>query len=132
MIEWGAYTSDVAPGTPWANLKKIEWHDTPILEQVIDLTSVPCTHEFGCKVAHVISAGAPTLTASRVLYGAEEASTSVPSSARFALRARLVRFDTENHQFDPRGLLGILGLDRAVVTNSDESSNVGKASIYRI
>lgn len=132
LLEWGQYEQTSETINPGTNLKQITWSDAPILEQIIDLTAVPCTHVFGCKIAHSLVAGVSTISASRIMYGAEESSASKPATARFALRARLVRFDTEDSQLDPRGFVAISGLDREVKTSEVNSdSKVGKATILR-
>ena len=113
-----------------ANLAAIAWNAVPILEHRIHLTPVACTHTFGCVVKRALVGGEDTLTVSRKLYGSEEASLSVPASANFFLRGRLTRFDTENSQADPKGLVALMGLARAIGGGEAEaSSNLGKATI---
>ena len=63
----------------------------------------------------------------RVIYGAIEATETTLTSANFIVRGRLVRFDTDDDQTDPRGLVAFNGL-KATLTG-DEPDSLGKATI---
>jgi hypothetical protein len=128
-IELGTAPQDTAPGTPGTNLQNVVWSPQPVLEQRLLLTPVPCTHTFGIRVKRFLSGGTDTLTLDRLLYGAAEGGTP-PASANFAVRARLLRFDTENHQSDPRGFVALRGLD--LQAEGDTAvQDIGKALIRR-
>jgi hypothetical protein len=49
------------------------------------------------------------------------------TTANFIVRGRLVRFDTGDHQTDPRGLVAFNGL-KATLTG-EEPDSLGKATI---
>jgi hypothetical protein len=128
VVELGTAPQDTTPGTPGLNLQNIVWSSTPCLEQRIIVTPVPCQHLFGVRLKRFLDGGVDTITLDQMLYGALIGGTP-PSSANFAIRARLVRFDTENSVSDPRGLIALKGL--VLPSNSDgrEFPDVGKAII---
>lgn len=128
-IELGTAPQDTAPGTPGINLQNVAWSAVPVLEQRLLLTPVPCTHTFGIRVKRFLSGGADTLALDRLLYGAAEGGTP-PASANFAVRGRLLRFDTENHQSDPRGFVALRGLDLQAEGDAGVQ-DIGKALIRR-
>lgn len=133
VIEHGAFSADSSPATTGVNLKDVEWNTAPILQQRLILTSDPTVHTFGCRITRsiqVVNAQAQdTLTSTRILYGGEEGASG-PTTASFALRARLVRFDTEDSQSDPRGFVGLLGMAQGFDgKTADSSAQVGKALI---
>ncbi len=129
VVELGTAPQDVSPGTPGINLQNVIWSAQPALEQRLILTPVPCAHIFGIRVARSLSSGSDTLTLDRLLYGTSEGGTP-PDSANFAVRARLVRFDTENHQSDPRGFVAVRGLDHAA-EGSSSIRYLGQAVIQK-
>jgi hypothetical protein len=49
------------------------------------------------------------------------------TTANFIVRGRLVRFDTDDHQTDPRGLVAFNGLKATLA--EDGGSEFGKATI---
>ncbi len=84
-------------------------------------------HTVGCRITRALVSAVDTITAARILYGSEEGSAPAPTSANFMLRGRLVRFDTENNESDPRGFVAILGLDRKVgVRSPTTKASLGK------
>jgi hypothetical protein len=103
------YTLDVAFGTVvedsgsgfGPNLASITWAE-PIISQKIILSSTIVEHPFGLVVKSDPSA---VLTATSTIYGRTQNATP-PSSAAFAIRARLNNFDTENRQ-NPRGSISL-------------------------
>ncbi len=129
VIEHGAFSADTTPAMTGVNLKDVAWNATPILSQRIILTSDPVIHSFGCRVKRSIQVvnaePVDTLTTSRILYGGEEGASG-PLTANFALRARLLRFDTEDSQNDPRGFVGLIGL---APSGGSTSNDLGKAII---
>lgn len=68
-----------------------------------------------------------TCVVDRVIYGATEATPTTMTSANFIVRGRLVRFDTDDNQTDPRGLVAFNGL-KATLTG-EEPDDLGKATI---
>jgi hypothetical protein len=129
VIELGTALQDSAPGSTGINLQNVNWLPTPVLEQRLILTPVPCTHTFGIRVKRFLSGGADTISLDRILYGSAEGGTA-PASANFAVRARLLRFDTENNQSDPRGFVALRGLDLQAGGN-ENLQDIGKAIIRR-
>jgi hypothetical protein len=129
VIELGTAPQDASPGPPGINLQNVDWSPTPVLEQRLILTPVPCTHTFGIRVKRFLSGGADTISLDRILYGSAEGGTA-PASANFAVRARLLRFDTENNQSDPRGFVALRGLDLQA-GGSENLQDIGKAIIRR-
>ena len=91
------------------------------------LTSVPSSHGFGLRVVRKLVDSVDTCVVDRVIYGATEATVTTLTSANFIVRGRLVRFDTDDHQTDPRGLVAFNGL-KATLTG-EEPENLGKATI---
>jgi hypothetical protein len=134
VIEHGAFTADTEPATTGPNLKEIEWHTTPILSQLIEVMSVPAVHTFGCRLTRslvtVSGVTTDTIAAAAIAYGGETAGGSAPASANFALRARMIRFDTENSQTDPKGFVALRGLAVAIGGKAASGDDVlGKAII---
>ena len=99
----------------------------PSLDHSFMLTSVPSSHGFGLRVVRKIVDSVDTCVVDRVIYGATEATETTMTTANFILRGRLVRFDTDDHQTDPRGLIAFNGL-KATLTG-EEPEGLGKASI---
>ncbi|NDD52828.1 hypothetical protein EBZ39_02940 [bacterium] len=128
VVETGTAPQDSSPGTPGLNLQNVVWSTTPTLEQRIIVTPVPCTHLFGIQVKRALVSGVDTLTLNQILYGAAIGGTA-PASANFAIRARLIRFDTENSVSDPRGLIALKGLFLPSTSDGVEFPDVGKAVI---
>jgi hypothetical protein len=99
----------------------------PSLDHAFLLTAVPSSHSFGLRVTRKLVDAEEAFAVDRVIYGALEASDTELSTADFIVRGRLVRFDTDNHQTDPRGLVAFHGL-KATLVEGDESE-FGKATI---
>ena len=132
VIEWGGFTKDDAPAPTGANLANIVWYPVPLLEQRIVVTPTSCVHVFGARITRqmqtVNGASVDTITAVQMLYGAEAAASSAPATPNFALRGRLIRFDTENSESDPRGFVALLGLNRSLLAEGEDLA-VGRAII---
>lgn len=126
VVEFGTMPQDTAPGTPGANLSDVTWSATPALEQRLILSGVPSAHTFGVNVHRRMVSSVDTITAERLLYGATEAVSTPPASANFAVRVRLIRFDTENTPSSQRGFVAYRGLD--VGATSGDTKN-GTATI---
>ena len=113
VIERGTAPSQVSPATTAMNLENIEWEAVPCLSQRLILTQNRQTHGFGCRInralALVGSSYVDTITMDTMSYGVWDGANSLaPTDANFALRARLVQFDTENAlASDARGWLAV-------------------------
>ena len=98
------------------NLENIVWNTTPCLTQRLILTGNRQTHSFGARIKRALVSTVDTITMDTLLYGVwEGADSAAPSSANFALRARLIEFDTENALAnDARGWVAyeILGAEK--------------------
>jgi hypothetical protein len=99
----------------------------PSLDHSFMLTSIPSSHGFGLRIVRKPVDSVDTCVVDRVIYGATEATETTMTTANFILRGRLVRFDTDDHQTDPRGLVAFNGL-KATLTG-DEPESLGKATI---
>jgi len=84
----------ISPDTTDTNLEAVTWNvTTPILRQQIILAPSLITHTFGCTITN----NAGTFTANALLYNQiVGANSAAPATANFALRARLIEFDTED------------------------------------
>ncbi|MEY3894484.1 MAG: hypothetical protein RLZZ214_3 [Verrucomicrobiota bacterium] len=99
----------------------------PSLDHSFMLTSIPSSHGFGLRVVRKIVDTVDTCVVDRVIYGATEATPTTMTTANFIVRGRLVRFDTDDHQTDPRGLIAFNGLKASLT--GDEPESLGKATI---
>ena len=101
VIELGTAPADTSPSTPSPdNLQNIAWTAAPALSQRIILTPLKSKHPFGLRV--VRKAGG--ITCDKMSYGVWEGNNAnAPAGANFAVRARLIHFDTENAVAAPRG-----------------------------
>jgi len=97
VMETGTFSSIASPaGT---NISGITWA-APMLTCPLHLTSIRTPHSFGLRFTR----GATGITAETKLYRSPwQASASAPAAAGFLIRARLIRFDTEDSLSDPRG-----------------------------
>lgn len=99
-VAFGTLTED--SGTGYAmNLSGINWA-APVISERVLLSSAVVPHPISVRVASDI-VGALTATAS--IYGRNQTVTA-PAASSFALRARLLNFDTENRT-TPRGLVAV-------------------------
>jgi len=103
VIESGAMPQDSSPSPVSLNLQNVVWNTaTPILSQPVFLDSVLIDGQiFGAQIA--VNAAGTVLTAQRNLYGVWTG--GAPATANFALRARLIQFDTEDSVIRPRGVI---------------------------
>jgi hypothetical protein len=99
----------------------------PSLDHSFMLTSIPSSHGFGLRIVRKLVDLVDTCVVDRVIYGATEATPTTMTTANFIVRGRLVRFDTDDRQTDPRGLVAFNGL-KATLTG-DEPEGLGKATI---
>ena len=123
LLELGEWTGDTTPATTGENLDEFFTDPVILAEQRIHITESPSQHRFGATVTR---SGAGVLTATATKYGKEIAATA-PSTANFALRARLARFDTENDPSDARGLIAVRGL--SVGLDGQEDPTLGVMTI---
>jgi hypothetical protein len=103
VIEQGVATPNPvgSPNTADTNVEAITWNvASPILRQQIILTPALITHTFGCTISN----SSTGMTANALLYNQiVGANAAAPASANFALRARLIEFDTEESKTWARG-----------------------------
>ena len=129
-VQWGVAIDIGLPSADPASPSNI--YDVtflpPSLDHTFMLTGVPSSHNFGLRVTRKLVDAVETFAVDRVIYGALEASGTALNSANFIVRGRLVRFDTDNHQTDPRGLVAFHGL-KATLVEGGEESEFGKATI---
>ena len=129
LVHWGVAIDIGLPSSNPPNPSNIA--DVTFLPPSLDhsfmLTSVPSSHGFGLRIVRKIVDSVDTCVVDRVIYGATEATPTTMTTANFILRGRLVRFDTDDHQTDPRGLVAFNGL-KATLTG-DEPESLGKATI---
>jgi hypothetical protein len=93
VIEHGTVAGQSTPDPTGTNLQDIVWNATPLLSLRVVVNANKVTHRFG---AEIIRAAGGALSANKSLYDFATAADSVPASADFSLRARLIQFDTEN------------------------------------
>lgn len=100
VIEKGTAPAEASPDPVGLNLEDIEWDPVPVLAQRIILSRLLQTHFFGVRMRRTTGG----ISLDRQIYAAwEGANDHAPSSANFVLRARLVKFDTENSRPNARG-----------------------------
>lgn len=125
ILEAGSHTADSTPGTPGSNLAVGFSSPITLLEQRIVLTEIPGSHTFGVSIAR---STAGVLSADARKYG-DEVATTAPASANFAIRARMIRFDTENAPTDARGIVALRGL--SVGLDGQEDNSLGRLVITK-
>ena len=97
VIEQGTAPQDTTPSTTSTNLQNIVWNATPCLSQRLILTGNRQTHSFGARIKRSLVSTVDTITMDTLLYGVWSGANSLaPAGANFALRARIVQFDTED------------------------------------
>ena len=92
-IEHGTVPSDLSPTPTTLNLQNVVWNDTPLLAQRLVVSALAQKRHFGCRV---MRSNTNEITAEILKQRAWSAAASVPATPQFALRVRLIRFDTEN------------------------------------
>lgn len=105
VIEHGTAPSESTPSPTNTNLENVVWTAAPLLSQRLILTGNRQTHSIGARIKRSLVTMVDTITADTMLYGVwEGANDLAPATPNFALRARLIHFDTENAlQADARG-----------------------------
>jgi hypothetical protein len=104
VIEHGTMPSQTSPATTATNLENIVWSATPMLTQRVIVDRSGTNHRFGVQV---LRNALGALSANKDFYNFRTAAESVPASANVAIRARLIRFDTENAVTDARGFVAL-------------------------
>ena len=129
LVHWGVAIDIGLPSSNPANPSNIA--DVTFLPPSLDhsfmLTSIPSSHGFGLRMIRKLVEAVDTCVVDRVIYGATEATPTTMTTANFIVRGRLVRFDTDDRQTDPRGLVAFNGL-KATLTG-EEPESLGKATI---
>ena len=94
-------TFKLAPVTTDTNLFNVVWDTAnPIVRQQLILTPGLTTHQIGAT----ITSASTGITANAVLYNRIiNANAGAPTTSNFALRGRLIEFDTENSVPTARG-----------------------------
>lgn len=107
VVEKGTAPSQSTPTTTGTNLENVVWDATPILSQRLIITGNRQTHAFGVRIKRELVSMVDTLTLDTMLYGVWDGNDdAAPDTANFALRARLINFDTENAlESDAKGSL---------------------------
>lgn len=99
-IQAGTAPQDVSPATTGPNLQDVLWNATPILRERLVLTQELVTHTFGTRIKNTLD-GMVCDVQNYGLWTGNNA--AAPAGPNFALRARLIAFDTENSRPDARG-----------------------------
>jgi hypothetical protein len=102
VLEAGTVPTQTTPATTAENLLNVTWGATPLLTQRLILSRTQETHHFGVSVSR---SAVGTLSANKLLYLDWLAADAIPADPNFALRARLVQFDTENAITNPSGFV---------------------------
>jgi hypothetical protein len=129
LVHWGvAIDIGLPSGNPTSpsNIADVTFLP-PSLDHSFMLTSVPSSHSFGLRVVRKLVESVDTCVVDRIIYGAVEATATTMTTANLIVRGRLVRFDTDDHQTDPRGLVAFNGLKATLA--EDGGSEFGKATI---
>jgi hypothetical protein len=97
VIEKGTAPSQSTPSVTGTNLENVVWDTTAILSQRLIITGNRQTHSFGARIKRELVSLVDTIKLDTMLYGVWEGNdAAAPATANFALRARLINFDTEN------------------------------------
>jgi hypothetical protein len=102
VVEYADLPSTLVPDPTGPNLYAVVWNKVPILQQRIIATELSFQHEFGVQVLRLAD---NRMRTNKKIYGVEVSGDSIPPTANFALRARLIEFDTEDNVKDAQGLV---------------------------
>lgn len=120
VVEIGTPLAEDAPATADANIKRITWQSTPLLDKTLFLTNdTPAVHTFGARVKRT---AADAFTVEKNIYGNWSASAATLATADFFLRARLTQWDVEDLD-DAEGFVVLLGLDKVI---EGDTGDMGK------
>ena len=130
-VNWGVVVDIGIPQSMPSNPSNISdvIYLPPSLDYSMMLTSIPSIHTFGLRVSRKIEDLQSKFFIDRILYGATEATGTVLSTANFVVRGRLTRFDTDNNELDPRGLIAFSGLASGTATELNDGFKIGTAKI---
>jgi len=115
ITDAGTGTHTITPQTAGNNLKNVVWNATPMLSHTFQFTRTPVARSYSVRVSRSLVSSVDTISAEQVVMGNASAAGSAPSSANFAIRARLARFDIEDDVVDPRALVVLRGLNVEVI-----------------
>jgi hypothetical protein len=97
-LQLGTFSAEVEPATLGLNLENVNWSD-PVFSRAIVLSRLAQSHFFGVRIHRAVS----EFLLDQQKYGNwTPNNAAAPTSANFAIRAALDRFDTENKD-DPQG-----------------------------
>lgn len=99
-IQAGTAPQDESPAPTAPNLQNVVWNTAPILRERIVISQDLVTHTFGVRIRQALD-GMKCDVQNYGLWTGNNA--AAPASPAFALRARLINFDTENSRPDARG-----------------------------
>ena len=117
VVEAGSAPGQTTPAPVGVNLQDLAWHPAPVLSQRIILTGLTLKHHFGCAFKRSIDG--LSMTADRLLYDVWNGGAQAPDNPSFALRPRLIQFDTENSVAGAKGLVSYkFGAAKASILNS--------------
>ena len=127
VVELGDLPEDTVPDPTGKNLKNVVWRPVPAFECPLTLTPTPISYHFGIRATRDSS---DVFTLKSIVFGDLEAGATdaIPDSFNFAIRARLIRFDTENGVTDPRGFVALSGFTRTG-PGENASSSLGLVTI---
>jgi hypothetical protein len=121
VIEWADLPSTLVPAPTGPNIYAVDWSNRlPILKQKIIATELSFLHSFG---AQVIRTNDGRMQSNKKAYGVQVAGDSIPPTANFAIRGRLIEFDTEDNVKDAQGLVyyAISGGKAVITTGTPET-----------
>jgi hypothetical protein len=102
VCEWADLPATLVPAPTGPNLYAVVWNKVPIMSQKLIITEIPITNHFGIQVVRLNTG---VLKTNKKAYNVKAAGDSIPNTANFALRCRLIEFDTEDNVKDAVGLV---------------------------
>lgn len=102
VVELGNLVSTTVPAITGPNLFQVDWIKTPFLQQRIIITDSAIVHKMG---AQVIRTKNDVLKTNKKIYGYVAAGDIIPGTPAFAIRCRLIEFDTEDNSREESGLI---------------------------
>lgn len=116
VIEFATAPSQASPATTAQNLQDLVWNATPILTTQVILSNLLQTHHFGTVITVALDG---TVSADKIVYDLQSLGAAHPAAIGFAIRVRLICFDTENSVSNAKGVVyyGVKNAE-ASLTNS--------------
>jgi hypothetical protein len=103
VVEYADLPVTTTPAPTGPNIYAVDWSNrTPIVQQNIVVTELSFIHQFGVQVIRTPDGRMAT---NKKAYGVEIGGDSCPPSPNFAIRGRLIEFDTEDNIKDAQGLV---------------------------